>query len=210
MNVFLDYDSTLVDFNTAWVEFIQRNIDPNFQFSEIETYDQRIHPNQALHDAARQFWKIEEEYATVKLFDGAKDFVETLLLNGHDVQIVTSTSNGTHDFKTQHILNNFNGILNQKDIMHVSNTCLKWQYTKGGVLIDDFILPVLNHVFSNRMPGIVFNYNDMHMHADVTLNNKVFAETVYKIDSTNLHYCTNYNQLVHMIDSFKEKKFDRL
>ena len=210
MKIYLDYDSTLVDFNTAWVDFIRRNVDPDFQFHDIETYDQRIHPNQALHDVARQFWKIKEEYDTVKLFDGAKDFVETLLLNGHDIQIVTSTSKGTHDFKTQHILNNFKGILNKDSVVHVDNTCLKWQYTKNGVLIDDFILPILNHVFSNRMPGIVFNYNEMHMHADVTLNDKLFAETVYKIDSTNLHYGTNYNQLIQMINSFKEKNFGRI
>lgn len=199
MNIYLDYDSTLVDFNTAWVGFIQRNVDPNFKLSDIETYDQRVHSNQALHDVARQFWKIEEEYATVKPFEGSHEFIEMLLLNGINVRICTSTSKGTHKFKDEHILNNFKGLIEYDNIIHVDNTCLKWQYTKDGILIDDFILPILNHVFSNRMPGIVFNYNNQHMHADVTLNNKVFAETVYKIDSTNLHYCTTYNQLLDMI-----------
>jgi hypothetical protein len=210
MNVYLDYDSTLVDFNTAWVEFIRKYINPNFQLHNIEVYDQKIHENKALHDVAKQFWKIKEEYETVKLFEGARDFVEILLCEGCNVSIITSTSEGTHGFKTEHILNNFKGILTQHDIIHVDNTCLKWQYTKNGVLIDDFILPVLNHVFSNRMPGVVFNYNNMHMHADVTLNHKLFAETVYKIDSENLHYSTSYAQLLEMIKDFKENGFGRI
>lgn len=206
MNIYLDYDSTLVDFNTAWVSFIQRNVDPDFKLHDIETYDQRIHHNQVLHDVARQFWKIEEEYFTIKPFEGSREFVESLILNGFDVQICTSTSKNTHDFKSNHIITHFNGLINFNDIIHVDNTCLKWQYTKDGILIDDFILPILNHVFSNRMPGIVFNYNEMHMHADVTLNDKLFAETVYKIDSTNLHYSTNYEQLFDMLKYIKEKR----
>lgn len=199
MNIYLDYDSTLVDFNSAWVKFIQNNINESFLLSNIETYDQRVHNDDDMHKLARRFWKIKDQYDTVKPFDGALNFVDLLQKSGHIVNICTSTSNGTHDFKTNHILDNFYGILKHTDIIHVSNTCLKWQYTRDGILIDDFILPVLNHVFSNRLPGIVFNYSEMHPHANVTLNDKSFADNVYKIDSTNLYYSTNYDQLFDMI-----------
>jgi 5'(3')-deoxyribonucleotidase len=201
-NIYLDFDATLADFGNYWVEYLNSVIpDFNIKLYDIETYNQYIHEDAQL---VRAFWHNEEHYCKMQLFDGAFEFVQDLLSIGYDVRIVTSTPREALSFKH----NLIKELLYIKDerIIHVENACLKFQETKNGILVDDFILPILNHVFSNNCPGIVYNHNGMHPWADVNLNNDRYAESVYKIRSENLYYMDRYDQIRNFIASINGEK----
>jgi len=149
MKIFIDYDTTLNNFDHCWFKWLltEHNIKVNHQdvlyWNYItDTYGQD----------KDDFWKNPDIYRNdiVQPRKGAQDFIKQLQYENKKIAILTSSYPGTEQAKDEHIQRHFGNI----EIIHSHD---KPTVTKDSILIDDNVLTVRDHCLQNQMPGIVFD-----------------------------------------------------
>lgn len=174
MNIYVDYDTTLINLIDPWVKWINDKYKVNITTQDINRW---YFLGEVFGKEADNFWKEENHYIDKEVllpYDGAIDFFKTLQkkYGRKNVKIISSTRDHHTKDKVAHMAEYFgvdpnsvniakdNNTSDQNDYEIILTSKEKYSYTKGGVLIDDYPLHVLEHIHFNQEPGIVFNYNN--------------------------------------------------
>lgn len=185
----LDYDGVLNNMMTPYLEWLaSRGV-----VTDIKDWDSYCYCRQHFPPWATDFWKYKDTYKYCYPLDGAQQFVHTLRERYPDVEIniVTSTPKECMLYKQEHILSHFSDKCIDA-IYHVSSAWDKHKHTKGGVLVDDYFVPLLGHAMKNHEPCILFNYNEIHPWIKPLQLSEVLNH--------NKHYCTSYKEVLGAID----------
>lgn len=150
MKIYLDYDSTLVNFIDVWVDQINIQTEDTISLDEINQFH---HPILGKHDWLFMEYNI---YNHITPFEGAIDFVNSLCRH-HDVTILTHTlSELGATWKRNHIDEYFG------DIKAIFTDQPKHIFSNDGILIDDGIHNVIGHVLNSENHAILFNFDNRY------------------------------------------------
>lgn len=165
MKIYLDYDSTLVNFDKAYTQTINERYGTSYTSKDLVTWDFI----QEKHGKESEVWKETGFYDKVVPITGALDFVGSLQYNFgiNNIFIITASSPQSIPEKDSHIHKWFK-ILDD-NIIH-TNT--KFKYTQDGILIDDYIKHICAHIEFNQQPGILFNLNKSYGWCPDEIENK--------------------------------------
>jgi hypothetical protein len=178
MKIFLDYDSTLVNFTDTWVKLINELTNDKIQLHEVDRWG---HPILEKHTWLFFDYDI---YSHVTPFAGAVDFVRYLHEN-HDLTILTHTySQNNMERKRAHIHQYFGA-----DINIIQTATDKHLFTEGGILIDDGWHNVKGHLENTNEIGILFNFENRYAYVPKTVMH------------WKLYHMTDYQHIIDLIES---------
>lgn len=177
MNIFLDFDSTLVNFVDVWVDLINEKTEDKIHLDDLDLFH---HPILAKHH-----WLFLEYpiYDHITPFEGAVDFVEYVNAN-YDLTILTHTfsKNGERD-KEAFIKDHFG------DLKTVQTTEPKWLWSKNGWLIDDGIHNIEGQLKNSFGEAVLFNHHDRY--------NYVPKDRKHE----RLHYASKYAEVIEILSA---------
>lgn len=158
MKLFIDYDTTLVNLIDAWVEWLNRTYSVSLSTDDINRW---YFLGDVFGNGANSFWKQQNHYTDtniLKPFEGAVPFFHEMQkwFGMENVFIISSTRDHHTDDKIRHMQYYF-GIKHSQIILTSKE---KFHLTTDGILIDDYPLHVIEHVYFNQQPGIIFNHNN--------------------------------------------------
>lgn len=188
--IWLDYDATLVDFGTAWIDWINETLELHQPITIKDSHTWTT-LEERFGRIVRRFWQTPGVYLkSVKPFQCAKEFVHTLQMTYgiENVWIITSSNEDMYTEKDYHIHANFGIPLNQ-----IKHHWEKWRFTNGGILMDDYHKNVHDHVDKIGSSAIAFNLHNMHPWAE---------RHMFRFDS-QVAYCTTYDEAYNAIKKFK-------
>ena len=199
MKIYIDYDNTLINLIDPWVVWINNKYNVNITSNDINRW---YFLREVFGKEADDFWRSEKNnhYADKNIFKpnhGANFFLQTMQkkMGEENVFIISSTKNH-HILKKIEHAQYFFGIA-KKQFIPVDEDNKKYKVTKGGILIDDYPLNVMEHVCYNQKKGIVFNHNDRfgwgqksNFVLDTTL-----AGFLHIVDDKNFSVVTSYEQI---------------
>ena len=134
MTILLDMDDVLENLLETWVSVLNDKYDLSVDTEDIVDWDmKKAFPSltgtqifEPLH--TEDFWK------KVEPVDGAVEYLEKLLLDGHKLFLVTSSHPDTMIWKKQHIIDKYFPMFTYDNI--IITNCK--QMIKGDVLVDDY------------------------------------------------------------------------
>jgi len=160
MKIYIDYDTTLINLIDPWVDWINEKYNVNITSNDINRW---YFLGEVFDKKANDFWRSEEynHYMDKEFllpFKGAVDFFHALenKYGKSNVIIISATRKHHKEEKIKHAKHYF-GIIDEQFIASEKE---KYEYTKDGILIDDYPLHVMEHIHHNNQKGIVFNYED--------------------------------------------------
>jgi hypothetical protein len=182
--IYLDYDSTLIDFNDYMFEDMKRDMNLNFKVKEIYNYKQEI---QKYYDDKKEL-NNEGYYNKANFFQGSIEFLKKLKKNNFEIVIITSSmSKEQKKYKMNHIKNNI-----EKYITEVIPARKKHIHSMDGMFIDDRVKNIYEHVENNETFGVLYN------HENIVNNEEDIKE--YKLQEyKNYTTLTNYDELFALI-----------
>lgn len=133
MTILIDLDDTIESLGTAWCHRLNEQYGTNVSYEDITEWDvAKFFPDltrnkvyKPLHD--EDFWD------TVKLKEGAAEFIEKLFNEGHEIYIVTSSYYDSIKPKFEKIIRKNMPFLSWSNII----VCKNKYMISGDVLIDD-------------------------------------------------------------------------
>lgn len=157
----IDYDSTLVDFETPFfakiseISGIDINQDNRHLHKDVIKEHTRLISKGVFNSDEVTFF--EELYSKIEFFEGAIDFLKVLKRSGYEIKVVTSSMGGQKAPKMEHI---------EKHIIELIDEVIparkKFKYTKDSIFIDDNLGHVGAHVENHTDDiGILFNFNNI-------------------------------------------------
>lgn len=168
MKIYLDYDSTLVNFVDVWIDLINEKTEDQISLDEITLFH---HPILSKHDWLFLKYPI---YDHVIPFDGAIDFVQTLQKH-HDVTILTHITDPDGGLvKIPHIRKYFG------DVPIICTGDHKHLFTGDGLLIDDGIHNIQGHVSTHNTPAILFNHLNRYNYIPREVKSPIIYTTSYE------------------------------
>jgi len=184
MKVFIDYDSTLVDFLDKWILYINDTEGTNISIDDVTywEYFRDLNVNTKKYFINRVPYS-SGKYCTIPL-DGAVEFFKNIN-SLYDTTILTVTRDEVNkELKNQHIYKHFN----TSKIIHES---YKVKYAtdeddKPNVLIDDKLETCLSWI-ANGGVAILFNHNNRYKY------------NTYKVGVKNLFYVSNYDEILPIL-----------
>jgi len=157
MKLYLDYDNVLVDLVSPWLDWIKDHHRYKIKSTDIlhwnwleQTYGQEIN----------EFWKTEGVYFDkVSPLPGAVFFVDALrkIFNEEDIFIISASHDTMIWEKEKHAKHYFN--IPAHRFLHKHD---KYRWTSDGILVDDSVSNISNHVAYNNLPGFLFNYRNSY------------------------------------------------
>ena len=160
MKIYVDYDTTLINLIDPWVDWINKRYSVNITSNDINRW---YFLGEVFDKTANDFWRSEEynhyiDKEFLSPFEGAVDFFHALeeKYGKSNVIIISATRKHHKEEKIKHAKYYF-GITDEQFIASEKE---KYEYTKDGILIDDYPLHVMEHIHHNNQKGIVFNYED--------------------------------------------------
>ena len=155
--IFIDYDTTLVDFQDVMTHQINQIENTNFSSLEL---------SRGYHDEIKMrnkhIFTHQNIYEDIVPFEGAIEFLIDIKSKGYDIILITANmSELQKTSKEIHIEKYFKGIFD--DIIHTED---KYKYTKESILIDDSYANITKHIQANDQIGILFNLNKQYIITD--------------------------------------------
>ena len=207
MNIYVDYDTTLVNLIDPWVQWINKKYDVSLQTTDINRW---YFLSDVFGREANDFWKSEHynhyiDRDIYKPYIGAKDFFRTLQSKfGKDSIFIISSSRDHHiTEKIKHATHHFG--IDKSNFIPVNNQ--KYGLTKNGILIDDYPLHIFEHIHHNNNYGIVFNLDNRfgwarkcNYQLDPTLD-----EYINIAQDEKFFVATSYDQIISQIDNIQKK-----
>ena len=148
--IFIDYDTTLVDFQDVMTDLINKRENTNFTPLQL---------SRGYHDDVKfrnkEIFTHNNIYENIIPFDGAVEFLENVKNLNYEIILVTANMSDLQmQCKEKHIKKYFENRFT--DIIHTED---KYKYTKESILIDDSYSNVIKHISANNQNGILFNLN---------------------------------------------------
>ncbi len=174
MKIFVDYDTTLVNLIDPWVAWINKKYNVTISSNDINRW---YFLGEVFGKEADDFWRKENHYIDKDIllpFKGAVTFFHQLQdeYGKENVKIISSTRDHHTKDKVAHMAHYF-GIdsksvkytkeddsIDCNDYQVILTSKDKYAYTQNAILIDDYPLHVLEHIYFNKAPGIVFDWEN--------------------------------------------------
>ncbi len=202
MKIYIDYDTTLVNLIDPWVGWINEKYNVAITSNDINRW---YFLGEVFGLEANDFWKSEtyNHYTDRDVFQpykGAVEFFHALQnLYGHEnIFIISSTKDHHKKEKIKHAKHYF-GI---SDDQFIAVEKGKHTLTNDGILIDDYPLHVMEHIYHNQKKGIVFNYENRfgwcrqsNYTLDATLTNLLDVT-----EDGNFSIATSYQQILEELN----------
>jgi 5'(3')-deoxyribonucleotidase len=154
----LDFDSTLCDLMSPWMDWLHREKFSSVvhALSEVETYDW-ISRNYGSQGNGFFHNDPEHTYSNYVLpFPDAKLFVEWAQEHFGEVVIVTHSSKKSTERAKREWGQEY---LNFDNFFFFSELEDKYKFTGDGILVDDYPLHVIRHIARNNSSAVLFDYN---------------------------------------------------
>lgn len=169
--IFIDYDTTLVDFQDVMTHQINQIENTNFSSLEL---------SRGYHDEIKMrnkhIFTHQNIYEHIVPFKGAIEFLKDVKSKGYEIILITANmSELQKTSKEVHIETYFKEIFD--DIIHTED---KYKYTKESILIDDSYANIIKHIQANDQIGILFNLNNQYI---ITDKLDLYIDKLYHIDS---------------------------
>lgn len=148
--IFIDYDTTLVNFQDVMTD----------QINEIENTDfSPLQLSRGYFDEVKmrnkEIFTHKNIYEHIVPFDGAIEFLNNVKDMNYSVILVTANMSDLQmRCKERHIEKYFKNCFD--DIIHTED---KYKYTKESILIDDSYSNIIKHIDANDQIGVLFNLN---------------------------------------------------
>ena len=204
MKIYIDYDNTLINLIDPWILWANNKFNVNFTSNDINRWH---FLGEVLGKGANDFWndKKDNHYANKNMLQpnpGAIKFLHSIQkqFGEKNVFIVSSTVAHHKVEKIKHA-QYFFGIV-KKQFISVNENKGKHTFTKGGILIDDCPLYVMEHICYNHQMGIVFNYNDSFgwCQKDNYILDSSLNSFRHIVDYKNFSIATSYKQIIEEIN----------
>lgn len=187
MKIYLDFDSTLVDFTKGWIDWLKKEKNIKIKAKDIEHWDwiSKHHG-----EDVNRYWKTSGIYKNdIKPIAGSQEFIVILkYLYGEDnIFIISNSARNMEDEKWEYSKKHFN--FNPSNFIHVAD---KFKYTSDGILIDDAPHNVVDHVVNNGKPAILFNYRNTYGWGKLEQKHRLIT------------ICNTYADCIGVIDTFKK------
>jgi 5'(3')-deoxyribonucleotidase len=186
MKVFLDYDNTLCDLLSPWLDWLKLEKNIRIKQMDIQNWNW-ISEN--FGEDTNDYWKTKGIYDNIKPISGAVEFMMVLkkVYGSENVFLISNSASNMIREKEAHAKKHFG--IEGNYFQHADN---KWEYTSDGILIDDAPHNVVAHVMNNNKPAILFNYRNRYGWANVPVKIK------------NLTTCTDYGKILKVINDNKK------
>lgn len=203
MNIYIDYDTTLVNLIDPWTDWINEKYNVTITSKDINRW---YFLGEVFGREADDFWRSEKynHYTNKDIFQpyvGAVDFFHTIQkeFGSENVYIVSSTKDHHKKEKIKHAKYHFN--ISEKQFIPVSKE--KHHITKDGVLIDDYPLHVMEHIHYNRKKGIVFNYENRFgwsRQCNYSIDDSL-TDFMHTVNDNNFIIATSYKQIIEELQN---------
>lgn len=220
--VFIDYDSTLVNFSEVYLKKINETLNLNLKLSQLKDFINEVKNSDDYEKQkiVKELYTVGNMYEKVIFFDGAIEFLKKLKKDGYKIKIITTNaSSDQKKYKKIHIEQHLSNIIDTENDIIMSNK--KQIHTVNSIFIDDKVKNVLAHTqnINNNKPGIVCNFEDKLFSEkemnDIKINNKIYDnqiyvvynfETLYDIVIENSHLKINNDEVI--LSSSNESKIN--
>lgn len=155
-NIYIDYDSTLVNFGEVFLKKFNKHYKQNFNLNELENFREEVKNDKVRYKEFMNLYGSGNIYENIEFFEGSKDFLKKLKERGFTIKIITSSVSGEQkEYKVKHIENNIKHLIDE--VIHSNK---KQIHTKNYVLVDDSLKNVKNHVENKESigSGILCNF----------------------------------------------------
>lgn len=187
LEVWLDYDSMLNDLAYSWLHWSNHKFDTNYELHHVDNWYwyNNVLPKECF-DYFKIAYDINHEFA-VKPLHRSQEFFE-VVTNMFSAKILTSTF---HDdelrrMKNEHIEHHYGTI----EVVHEHDK-FKYAHPKA-VLVDDRDLNIIQWALSGGI-AIMYNHNNEYHYNE----NKI-------IQHENIHYASNYDEVLNILESLNE------
>ncbi len=160
MKIYIDYDTTLINLIDPWVDWINDKYNTKITSTDINHW---YFLRETFGKEADDFWKSDKynhyiDKNIFKPYNDAMDFFSTLQnrYGKKNIFIISSTMDHHIEDKIKHAQYYFQ--INDNQFIPIKKE--KYLNTKDGIIIDDYPLHVMEHIYHNNKKGIVFNYNN--------------------------------------------------
>ena len=131
----IDIDNTITNMNRIWLQYINREYETNYKYSDITHWD--FFEGLAMEGTDTfKFLELDEFWESTTIYPNAVKVIEALVLAGHDIFLVTATDilNPSLQTKFFHVLKHFDPtLISRSNIIITQDKSI----ISGDVLIDD-------------------------------------------------------------------------
>ena len=184
----IDFDETLFPTLTKVVELYNKKHDTNLELSQITTYNLHDSLSAEVSDELLELFVDKETYSSLQPYKGAIRAVRTLVEQGHEIYIATSTDVRNMEWKEE-LLQKYFPFIPKKNLIRIYNKAL----LNVDVLVEDK-MENLTQTFADR---ICFN---QPWNID---EGKDFAYSIYRV-----HNWGEINNVINTIER-KNKEWEK-
>ena len=181
LTILVDMDDTMENFCVVWVNKLNKKYGTCVHIDDIKEWDiHKFFPELSKDEIfsplfCEDFWK------EVRPLDGAVQYIEKLINDGHKIIVVTASHPDTVSMKWHHVMQRYFPFIDCKDIIVTA----KKQVIKGDVLIDDAPHNLIGGEYMKILYDAPHNKNFD--------TNNMYITRVY-----------NWNQIYNLIQSISE------
>lgn len=198
--IYIDYDSTLVNFGEVFLKKVNSYYNKNFNLNDLENFKNEIKNDKVRYKEFMNIYGVGNIYEEITFFNGAKELLTKLKEKGFTIKIITSSVSGEQKkYKTEHIENNIIHLID--GIIHSNK---KQIHTKNSVLIDDSLKNIKNHVEyeENKVFGILCNFEGKIL----TKNENNFIKENNLSNKNKILFTKSFDDLFNIIIDIYEPK----
>lgn len=192
--IYIDYDSTLVNFSEVYLKKVNKKFNMNLTLNELDTFKKEINRNpleEEKQKILKELYTVGNMYEDVKFFDGAIELLQKLKKDGFKIKIITTNaSSDQKKYKELHIKKHLSDIIDFDN--DVINSNKKQIHTVNSLFIDDSFKNILSHVQNplNNKLGILCNFE----------NKQLTENELKEIEFNN----NNYDKKIIFVNNFKK------
>lgn len=133
LTIFVDMDETLEHLLPAWLDYLNEKHDMHVTMDDVHDWDLRMAYPLLSAEAVYAPLYDPTLWERVTPFENAAEVIGSLMYDGHDVWVVTSSNLQTIDCKVTAIIDRFFPMIDRSHVIVVT----KKQLLHGDVMIDD-------------------------------------------------------------------------
>lgn len=133
MVILVDFDDVLINTGPSWVSVLNEKHGTNVSYDEVVEWGMDKFFPTLTHDEIYEPLVTGEVWSRVSPIPGARETIERMISDGHDVYIVTSSSLNTIGKKWNEVLQKFFPVIHHDKVIVAQNK----QMIRGDVIIDD-------------------------------------------------------------------------
>ena len=177
MTILVDMDDVIENLLDAWIKFLNDKYGLSVKGSDVKEWDMRLVYPTLTPDQLYEPLHLKSFWNSVEPKEKASEYIQKLILDGHEVYIVTATHYGTLKIKVECIINRYFPSLPYKNII----VAYKKQMIIGDVLIDDYP----PNLIGGQYLGILFDapYNRSFPNKEHGITRVSSWEEIYEVIS---------------------------